>query len=600
MDFKNRRHGWQSTVTGLFEKYARLFALVKRHWPIAAVMVVCVTALTGFRVLVPFLTGQAVNDIVAKSPVSSVLLLSIEIVAVSAISAGFSFGLSYGGQALGQKLIYDIRNTIFTSIQHQSFSFHDRNETGQLMSRATGDVEAVRRFVAFGWGQLLSNAFLVGGVIISLFFLNLYLAAIVSVAFPVILFLSWRFSQTQGPFWRLTRKNYGAMNSVLQQNVAGARIVRSFSAEDGEISRFAAANQAYRGGIIGSSAVRAVYVPLLSLVISLDLAALYYLGGGPVIAGSISLGDLVAAANLLALLAGPSRFLGQLILIAQNGMAGFDRILEVVDAEAEVKDGPGAQPLGGVEGEISFEGVRFGYRKGREVLKGVDLKIPSGQVVAFVGLSGSGKTTMANLIPRFYDVTGGAVKVDGRDVRGVTLKSLRGAVGLVSQDIFLFSATVRENVCYGKADASQQEVERVCRLAHADEFIERFPQRYDTRVGERGVTLSGGQKQRIAIARTLLTDPRVLILDDSLSSVDAGTEYAISDALKEVIKGRTTIIITQRLSTLRLAQRIVVFEGGRAVEDGNHASLLARGGAYARLYQSQYAPQDVPSSEVDR
>ena len=601
MDFKKRAgRGWQETVPALFEKYARLFALVKRHWPIAAVMVACVTALTGFRVLVPFLTGEAVNDILAKSPVSSVLQLSVEIVAVSAISAGFSFGLSYGGQALGQKLIYDIRNTIFTSIQHQSFSFHDRNETGQLMSRATGDVEAVRRFVAFGWGQLLSNAFLVGVVIVALFFLNLYLAAIVSVVFPVILLLSWRFSQTQGPFWRLTRKNYGAMNSVLQQNVAGARIVRSFTAEDGEISRFAAANQAYRDGIIGSSAVRATYVPLLSLVISLDLAALYYLGGGHVIAGSISLGDLVAAANLLALLAGPSRFLGQLILIGQNGMAGFDRILEVVDAEAEVKDRPGARPLGEVKGEVSFEGVRFGYRKGREVLKGVDLNIPSGQVVAFVGLSGSGKTTMANLIPRFYDVTGGAVKVDGRDVRGATLKSLRGAVGLVSQDIFLFSATVRENVCYGKADATQEEVERVCRLAHADEFIERFPERYDTRVGERGVTLSGGQKQRVAIARTLLTDPKILILDDSLSSVDAGTEYAISDALKEVIKGRTTIIITQRLSTLRLAQRIVVFEGGRVVEDGTHASLLARGGAYARLYQSQYAPQDVPGPEVDR
>ena len=584
----------------MLERYRRLLVLVKKHWAIATVMVACVTALTGFRVLVPFLTGEAINDIVAKSPVSSVLGLAVEIVVVSAVSAAFSFGLSYGGQVLGQRLIYDIRNTIFTSIQGQSFSFHDRNETGQLMSRATGDVEAVRRFVAFGLGQLLSNVFLVGGVIISLFYLNLYLAAIVSVVFPLTLFLSWRFSQTQGPFWRLTRKNYGAMNSVLQQNVTGARIVRSFTAEDEEASRFAATNQAYRDGIVGSSAVRAVYVPLLSLVISLDLAALYFLGGGPVIAGSISLGDLVAAANLLALLAGPSRFLGQLILIAQNGMAGFDRILEVVDADAEVKDRPGALPLGEVKGGIRFDGVRFGYRKGREVLKGVDLVIPPGQAVAFVGLSGSGKTTMANLIPRFYDVTAGAVKVDDRDIREATLKSLRGAVGLVSQDIFLFSATIKENVSYGRTDASQVDIERVCKVAHADEFIERFPGRYETRVGERGVTLSGGQKQRIAIARTLLTDPRILILDDSLSSVDAGTEYAIADALKEVVKDRTTIIITQRLSTLRLAQRIVVFEGGKIVEDGTHSTLIAAGGAYSRLYQSQYAPQDVQTQEGGR
>jgi ATP-binding cassette subfamily B protein len=582
-----------------FERYVRLVSLVKRHWQIATVMFVCVTALTGLRVLVPFLTGAAINDIVGRSPVSSVASLAVEIVAVSAAAAAFSFGLSYGGQALGQKLIYDIRNTIFTSIQSQSFSFYDRNETGQLMSRATGDVEAVRRFVSFGLGQLLSNAFLVGGVIVSLFYLNFFLAAVVSVVFPLILLLSWRFSKTQGPFWRLTRRNYGAMNSVLQQNVTGARIVRSFTAEDGEIARFAATNQAYRDGIVGSSAVRAVYVPLLSLVISLDLAALYYLGGGRVIAGTVTIGELVAAANLLALLSGPSRFLGQLILIGQNGMAGFDRILEIIDAKSEVKERPGAAPLDAVKGEIRFENVKFGYRAGREVLKGVSLVIPPRQVVAFVGLSGSGKTTMANLIPRFYDVTEGAVMIDGRDVRDITLKSLRGSVGLVSQDIFLFSATIRENVSYGRTDATREDIERVCRLARADEFIDRFPEKYDTRVGERGVTLSGGQKQRIAIARTLLTDPKILILDDSLSSVDAGTEYAIADALKEVVRQRTTIIITQRLSTLRLAQRIVVFDGGRVVEDGAHEELLARNGTYAKLYRSQYAPQEVLTSEED-
>jgi ABC-type multidrug transport system fused ATPase/permease subunit len=577
----------------LLEKYLRLLSLAKKHWPIAAVMLVCVTALTGLRVLVPFLTGDAVNDIVARSSVSSVALIAAEIVGVSAVSAAFGFGLSYGGQALGQKLVYDIRNVIFTSIQGQSFSFHDRNETGQLMSRATGDVEAVGRFVAFGLGQLLSNAFLVGGVVVSLFYLDPRLAAIVAAVFPLILIVSWRFSGSQGPFWRLTRRNYGAMNAVLQQNVMGARVVRSFTAEDAEVARFASANQAYRDGIVGSSAVRAFYTPLLSLVVSLDVAALYFFGGQEVIAGTVSLGELIAAANLLALLAAPSRFLGQLILIAQNGMAGFERILEVVDAEKEVKDAPDAEPIGAVQGRVTFEGVRFGYGKGMEVLKGVDLEIAPGEAVAFVGTSGSGKTTMANLVPRFYDVTAGAVKIDGKDVRKVTLRSLRGAVGLVSQDIFLFSATIRENVCYGRPDASQEEVERVCRVARADEFIERLPERYETRVGERGVTLSGGQKQRLAIARTLLTDPRILILDDSLSSVDAGTESAIAEALKEVVKGRTTIIITQRLSTLRLAHRIVVFEGGRVVEQGTHADLLALNGVYARLYDSQYAPQEV-------
>lgn len=576
----------------MLAKYLKLWGYVRRHWTVAAVMLVSVVALTGFRVLVPFLTGQAVNDIVGSQPASSVVTIAVEIVLVSGVSAAFGFGLSYGGQALGQKIVYDMRNTIFSAIQSQSFSFHDRNETGQLMSRATGDVEAVRRFIAFGSAQLLSNLFLIGGVLVSLLYLDLYFTLIVLVVFPAILILSWRFSLTQGPFWRLTRKNYGDMNTVLQQNVAGERIVRSFTAEDNEIARFGAANQAYRDGILGSAAVRAVYTPLLSLVVSLDLAALYFLGGGPVIAGTVSLGQLVAAANLLALLSGPSRFLGQLILIAQNGMAGFERILEVVEAESEVRDVPGAVPLERVQGRVTFEKVKFGYGKGREILKGVDLEIVPGEGVAFVGLSGSGKTTMANLVPRFYDATSGSVKLDGMDVRNVTLKSLRASVGLVSQDIFLFSATLRENVSYGRPGAGLEEVKRVCRLAQADEFIERFPDGYDTRVGERGVTLSGGQKQRLAIARALLTDPQILILDDSLSSVDAGTEFAIGEALKEVVRGRTTIIITQRLATLRLAGRIVVFDGGLIAEQGTHDELLRSNGIYARLYRSQYAPQE--------
>jgi ATP-binding cassette subfamily B protein len=576
------------------ERYVKLGSYVKKYWVVALLMVVSVTMLTVLRVVVPVLLGDAVTDIVSKKPLTNVLLISVEIIIVSGISSLFQFGLGYGGQALGQKIIYDMRNKIFTAIQNQSFSFHDRNETGQLMARATGDVEAVRRLLAFGSAQLLGNIFLMGGVILSLFFLNFELALVVVLVFPLLLYSSWRFSQTQAPHWRYSREHYGALNSVLQQNITGMRIVRAFSAEKREIDKFEEKNEAYRDDIVKAAAIRSFYTPLLTLIVSLDTGLLYLFGGGQVLAGSMQIGALIAAANLLGLLLGPVRFLGQLILLWQNGMAGFDRILEVTEASVEVKDRPNAVDLDSedLRGSIKFANVKFGYTKDRPILKGVSLEINPGEVVAFLGSTGSGKTTVANLIPRFYDVTSGSVLIDGVDVQDVKLKSLRSNIGIVSPDIFLFSATIRENISFGKPDASLEEVVAAAKVARADEFIERFLEKYDTLVGERGITLSGGQKQRVAIARTLITDPKILILDDSLSSVDVETEYAIQDALKAVVGGRTTIIITQRLSTLRLADRIVVFDEGRIVEDGKHETLLQANGAYARLYRAQLAPQE--------
>jgi ABC-type multidrug transport system fused ATPase/permease subunit len=599
----NKKPKWRETLIRHFdlksrlEKYRKLAEYGKKYRRTVALMLTCGVILTSLQVFVPFLIGDAVSVISSSRSLANVLTISLEIVGISALSSVFQFGLGYGGQYLGQKIIYDMRNRIFATIQGQSFSFHDSNQTGQLMARATGDVEAVRRFLAFGFPQLLGQILLMIGVPIALFFLNVDFGLIVAVALPVLVYISWRFSQTQAPFWAKARLNYGEINAVLQENITGMKIVRAFSAEDHEIERFQEKNTEYRDDIIGAAKIRSFYTPLLTLIVSLTLGAIYFAGGLEVLglpSHSSMFGDaVVSGAFLVALLQGPVRFLGQMILILQNGMAGFSRVLDITEASVEVKDRPGAIELSRekVLGDIVFENVRFGYGKDREILKGINLEITPGEKVAFIGATGSGKTTLANLVPRFYDVTSGRVMIDGIDVRDVKLKSLRSNIGIVSQDIFLFSASVRENISYGRPNTPIEQVVRAAKIANVDEFVERFPEGYDTLVGERGITLSGGQKQRIAIARTLITDPKIMIMDDSLSSVDVQTEYAIQDALRAVVEGRTTIIITQRLSTLRLTDRIVVFENGRIAEQGEHDELLALNGVYARLYYSQLAPQ---------
>lgn len=581
------------------ERYFKLAAYGRKYWTTVALMIGSSVALTILRVLVPVLTGNAVTDILASNSLDSILVISVEIIGVSALAAVFQFTLGYGGQYLGQKIIYDMRNKIFAAIQGQSFSFHDRNQTGQLMSRATGDVEAVRRFLAFGSAQLLGNLFLMVGVVVTIYLLNFQLALVVTLVLPILLVISWRFSQSQAPFWKKSRQDYGEINSVLQENISGMRIVRSFSREGREIEKFEEKNKAYRDDLVGAAAIRSFYTPLLTLILSLALGSLYLLGGleaysVPTRSLSVILGEVVAAGLLVGQLQGPVRFLGQLILLFQNGMAGFERVLEITDASVEISDRPDAIELipDNTRGGLVFENVGFGYGRDRIILRNLNLEIKPGEIVAFLGATGSGKTTLANLVPRFYDVTSGRVLIDGIDVRDIRLRSLRSNIGIVSQDIFLFSDTIRENIRYGRPEASEELVIEAARVAKADEFVNRFKEKYDTVIGERGVTLSGGQKQRVAIARTLITDPKILILDDSLSSVDVETEFAIQDALKAVVAKRTTIIITQRLSTLRLAKRIIVFQNGMIGEDGTHSALLAKNGSYAQLYRSQLAPQE--------
>lgn len=580
----------------MLRNYAKLMRYVRPYWLTALLMVMSVVALTALRVYVPILLGRAVGDIVAGEQIPTIVSISILIILVNAIAALFQFALGYGGQSLGQKIIYDMRNQIFTKIQSQSFSFHDKNETGELMARATGDVEALRRFLAFGSAQILGNVFLIVGAVASLLFINIGLAIIVAAPLPLLAYVSWRFSQTQAPHWKRAREHYGAINSVLQQNITGLKVVRAFSAEKEESRKFDVANGAYRDDIVNAAVIRAFFSPLLILILNLSLAGIYLYGGFQVVNFGMKIDSVVAAANLVTMLIGPVRFLGMLILLVQNGMAGFERVLEITESNVELKDAVDASELEYVEGKIAFENVSFGYGKQKMILNNIDLAIQPGESVAFVGATGSGKTTAANMIPRFYDPSNGRIRIDGADVRSLKLKYLRSIVGIVSQDVFLFSASLRDNIAYGAPETKIETIVEASRLAHADEFIDRLPQGYETLVGERGITLSGGQKQRVAVARTLVTNPKILIFDDSLSSVDVETERMIQESLQTVLKGRTTIIITQRLSTLRLATRIVVFNNGNIVEQGSHQELIARGGLYSDLYSSQLAPEAIATT----
>ncbi|MFI5421676.1 MAG: ABC transporter ATP-binding protein, partial [Nitrososphaerales archaeon] len=369
---------------GMFDRYAKLLTLIVKYRALCLIMLLSVVATTALRVYIPILLGNAVNIIVGNQTLGTVLTISLEIIAVSALSAAFQYGLGYGGQALGQRVIYDLRKKIFVSLQNQSFSFHDRNETGQLMSRATGDVEAVRRLLAFGSSQILGNTFLMVGVVVELFFLNLFSGIIVTLTLPLVFYISWKYSQSQAPHWKLAREHYGTINSVLQQNITGMKVVRSFSAEDSEISKFDVQNEKYRDDIVNAARVRSFYSPLLVIIINFDTLLIYLLLGRGIVNGSIQVGLLVSLAGLVALLVGPVRFLGQLILFVQNGMAGFDRILEITESQVEIVDRSPAIVLDkkNVRGEIRFEDVTFGYQgKGGQVLKGVHLKITPGDRV---------------------------------------------------------------------------------------------------------------------------------------------------------------------------------------------------------------------------
>jgi ATP-binding cassette subfamily B protein len=565
--------------------FVRLLGFLRPYrWSLGLSVVLAVGSQAA-AVAIAFLTGDALQGAVEAEELSELWTIALAILLVGLARALFMVGrrLISGRQALGVE--YDMRDAVYAKLLRLSFGFYDRHQTGQLMSRATVDLQAVRFFLGYGLIFFFQHVLTIVGVTIALFVLDWRLALAATAFTPVLVVLAYRYSRVSHPVLRDVQQRMADVATVAEENIVGVHVVKSFAQEKSEASKFAGRTESVFSRSIDANRQRATYVPLLSFLPLIAQATVLLLGGRMVANGSLGLDAFFAFNVLVLMLVMPLRMLGMWIGQAQRATASGERIFEVIDEPEDVADRPDARVLPPGDGRIVFERAGFGYAAGRPVLAGIDLEIEPGRTIALIGHTGSGKTTLASLVPRFYDVAEGRVTIDGADVRDVTLASLRRAIGIVAQDPFLFSATVRENIAFGRPDATQEEIEEAARLAQAAEFIDDLPEGYDTMVGERGITLSGGQRQRIAIARALLVDPRILILDDATASVDATTEARIRLGLRQAMRGRTTIIIAHRLSTLALADELVVLDRGRLVARGTHEVLLGSSPVYREIYE---------------
>jgi ATP-binding cassette subfamily B protein len=505
-----------------------------------------------------------------------------------AVARGFfAFSQSYLSERVSQNIAFDFRNELYEKVQRLSFSYHDRTQTGQLMIRATDDVEKVRLFVGQGLLLAAQAVVVLVATLFILFLTNVTLALVALPVLPVALLMFMIFGRISQPLFMEIQVRLSRLNTVLQENLAGIKVVKAFAREPQEQARFASAADALMDQQLRVSRTFSFLFPVVFLIGNLGQAAVLYFGGGQIVGGTLTLGEWQKFSLYLVYVFFPLGQLGFIIAQMSQASASARRVFEILGAQSEVADRPGAVALPAVAGRVEFDHVSLRYLGGEQVLTDVSFVAEPGQTVALLGATGSGKTSIINLIPRFYDVTSGRVLVDGHDVRDVRIEALRARIGIVLQDTTLFSGTIRDNIAFGRPAATETQIIAAARAAAAHDFIEAFPRGYDTDVGERGATLSGGQKQRVAIARALLMDPRILILDDSTSSVDVATEQRIQRALARLMQGRTSFVIAQRISTVRNADLILVLDGGQVAAQGKHEELLEESPIYAEIFNSQ-------------
>lgn len=573
--------------------YRRLVGYLSPYWRQVLLGYGSMVAASLLNLFVPQVVKNAIDNGLAAGRANALFTAGGIILLIALVRGVAGFGQRFLGDWLTHRVAYDLRNHFYNSVQNLPFAFHDRSHTGDLMSRATSDITETERFIGIGLMDLLSTLLLLVGVIVAMFLESPQLALLAFIPVPVLLFATVRFGNVVRPMFKDIQEQMGVLSSLMQESLTGINVVKAFAREPHELAKFDHENDEWFDRRYTVIKTWANNWPLFTFLVSASIFLLLWFGGPRALNGEITVGSLFALIQYMLMMSGPVQRLGFLVNLAATAGASATRVFEMIDMPNEIVEQPDAVVLERVVGEVVFEKVGFSYRDGIPILHDITFTVQPGQRVALIGPTGSGKSTVTNLIPRFYEATNGRIFIDQHDIRTLQLHSLRRHIGIVLQDPFLFSQTVAENIAYGRPNASLEEIVAAATAARAHTFITAMPEGYETRVGERGVTLSGGQKQRVAIARALLTNPRILILDDSTSSVDTETEHLIQEALEVLMEGRTTFIIAQRLLTLKKADCILVLDKGHIVERGTHEQLLAHNGLYREIYDLQLRDQEA-------
>jgi subfamily B ATP-binding cassette protein MsbA len=571
--------------------YKRLIKLAKPHLPKFILAMLCMLVVGGLTSALAFLVKPVLDDIFMKKNAAMLKWIPIAVVAIYMLKGLCTYVQTILMNFIGQRVVADIRNRLYQVIQTQSMSFFTKNQTGILMSRITNDVNSMQGAVSEAVTSLLKDSFTLICLMFVIFYRDWQLALVAMVIFPVTIYPIATFGRKIRKLATRTQVTMGSLTTLLQETISGARIVKAFGREDYESSRFSRENENLLKLTLKSVTISAVSSPFMEFLGGVGIAAIIFYGGYQVIQGVSTPGTFFSFLAALILLYEPIKRLTNVNNTIQQGIAGAQRVFSIIDAVPEIRNKPEAIPLPAISKAIDIRNVTFRYED-TPVLKQINLTVRAGEAVAFVGMSGGGKTTLVNLIPRFYDVSEGQILIDGRDIRDVTMESLRAQIGIVTQQTILFNDTVRNNIIYGDIEKTEADVIRAAKAANAHHFIMNLPEGYDTVIGEQGTKLSGGERQRISIARALLKDAPILVLDEATSSLDTEAEIEVQEALENLMKGRTTLVIAHRLSTIRNADRIVVLVNGEIVEEGTHEALLDKKGEYFRLYQMQFKNGD--------
>jgi len=578
--------------------YRRLFGYLSPYKPQVFIAYISMMGAALLNLFIPQIIKTAIDEGVTSGEATGLFYAAGLILLIAVIRGVAAFGQRFFGEWLSHRVAYDIRNSFFQSVQTLSFSFHDKAQTGDLMSRATSDITETERFTGIGLMDLAAVLILLVGVVVALFLENAQLALYVLAPLAVLIVATMQFGTRIRPRFKQIQEQMGVLSAAMQESMTGIGVVKAFARESYEIEKFEAENEGWFKQRYKAIQMWSNYWPLFSFIVAIAVLLLLWFGGPMALRGDITVGSLFAVISYVLMLNGPVLRLGFLVSLAATAGASATRVFEIIDTANDIIEPESAKVLESPRGDVTFESVSFAYKKGEPILQDINFSAKAGQVIALIGPTGSGKSSIINLLPRFYDPIAGRVLIDGMDIRTLNLQSLRKSIGLVLQEPFLFSSTIAENIAYGRPEADLAEIEEAAKAACAHNFIVDFPEGYATNVGERGVTLSGGQKQRIAIARALLMDPSILILDDSTSAVDTETEHLIQQALDVLMQKRTTFIIAQRLLSLKEADTILVLDEGRIAERGTHDELLALDGLYREIYDLQLKDQEELQGNV--